>query len=578
MTHPDFGLWHIGNTTVRSALRLPDALRALDDTGFVLASAGSTKVNEFEFALMLDNQGVAEVTEDRKVLPPDSDRYPADLGRKWRSALTQLGFLTPKLRAGEVLPDGWEPYRETPQGARLRASATLPGTQDCFLRTLLAYQLPSALEPKKGYAGVPFIPLVHTLSILRELHELLDDSRVSLFEFSCVIQASIPEDGARAVAERIVVLRSERAASANRAEFERDARTRVAGGVGLKPNTLVDYADLTFRYLKSTGLFTGSPRSLSIAEIKLALVDAILADPPPRLDGDAYLRRLWDGAALPTDSLATARTVLRALEQKAKAAGLTTPTPAPTSVADATQSRHELEDALLAVDERAFARAQSACADEIAYSLRSLRNKSGGVRLDGEDVPTTGEQPAYLEWSVWRAFLAMNHLAVEPGEVRNFHIAEDMLPVGTASGGQADLVVEFDDYVVVVEVTLTSGSRQEVAERESVKRHVGELGLRHDKPVYGLFIAPTIDLNTSYHFQNPGWVAPDERVVRVPIAPLSLGAFADFLESVMSDGGDPRARLRSALDGAVAAGADFGEAPAEWLALVEELLLAPPGP
>lgn len=45
--------------------------------------------------------------------------------------------------------------------------------------------------------------------------------------------------------------------------------------------------------------------------------------------------------------------------------------------------------------------------------------------------------------------------------VRGFNVDQDYLPIGTAPGGKPDMIFEFDDYVIVVEVTLSTNSRQE---------------------------------------------------------------------------------------------------------------------
>ena len=62
----------------------------------------------------------------------------------------------------------------------------------------------------------------------------------------------------------------------------------------------------------------------------------------------------------------------------------------------------------------------------------------------------------------------------------------------------------FEDAVVVVEVTLTSSSRQEAAEGEPVRRHVALYAEENTtgKDVYGLFIAPRVDTNTAHTFQQ----------------------------------------------------------------------------
>ena len=71
-----------------------------------------------------------------------------------------------------------------------------------------------------------------------------------------------------------------------------------------------------------------------------------------------------------------------------------------------------------------------------------------------------GEGPVYLEWIIWRAFLAIDSLTNPPWEARRFQIDQDFLPVHCAPGRGPDMIFEFEDSIIVVEVTLTASSRQ----------------------------------------------------------------------------------------------------------------------
>ncbi|MFZ4525558.1 MAG: AlwI family type II restriction endonuclease [Chlorobium sp.] len=57
------------------------------------------------------------------------------------------------------------------------------------------------------------------------------------------------------------------------------------------------------------------------------------------------------------------------------------------------------------------------------------------------------EAPAYFEWILWRAFLAINSLNNKPYDARRFNIDQDFLPVGTAPGNRPDLIFEFHDSI-----------------------------------------------------------------------------------------------------------------------------------
>ena len=91
------------------------------------------------------------------------------------------------------------------------------------------------------------------------------------------------------------------------------------------------------------------------------------------------------------------------------------------------------------------------------------------------------------------------------------------------------MVFEFKDYILLVEVTLTSSSRQIAAEVEPVRRHVADAkeklnASQKQKPVYCLFIAPSIDNNTAETFRIGVWYREDQEHY-VNILPLTLDQF-----------------------------------------------------
>ena len=161
----------------------------------------------------------------------------------------------------------------------------------------------------------------------------------------------------------------------------------------------------------------------------------------------------------------------------------------------------------------------------------SVLIKGGGKLVYDEDsaieVPKD-ETPAYLEWVLWRAALAINHLINKPYEVRGFRLDSDFLPVSAAGGGKGDLYCEFDDFVILTEVTMSTSSRQEAMEGEPVRRHVSDAALKYNKPVYGMFIAVRIDTNTAETFRHGIWYAKGDVKQRLDIVPLTLAQYQKY--------------------------------------------------
>ncbi len=238
--------------------------------------------------------------------------------------------------------------------------------------------------------------------------------------------------------------------------------------------------------------------------------------------------------------------------------------------------RHQIEGILSELNEEKYATQQAADWEEIAaYMELIITRKSKKTLSNGEDIEVPqAEAPAYFEWVLWRAFLAINSLANKPYEARRFKIDQDFLPVGTAPGNGPDLIFEFHDFVVVVEVTLTDNSRQEAAEGEPVRRHVADLvaqyGGQSGKPVYGLFIANRIDSNTAETFRIGVWYTRTDDKMRLDIIPLTLTQFKAFFEALFTSGRVEVGLIRHLLD-LCGSSRPANEAPA-WKAQIEQTI------
>ena len=149
------------------------------------------------------------------------------------------------------------------------------------------------------------------------------------------------------------------------------------------------------------------------------------------------------------------------------------------------------------------------------------------------------DPPLFLEWNTWRALVALNdYHRAQP----NFIMDHDLQPLNCAGGKQADIEIEYNGFVLLVEVTLTGGLRQYEAEGEPVTRHIGEYQLREQrspKPrmTYGLFIAPTINPTThNYFYVHLKHLAAPHLGGHVVIIPLTLAQFVDIFRFVKTEG------------------------------------------
>lgn len=535
--------WQIGNTTVRNPYRLKDGLRVLALSPLIGNLEG--RENESAFAKLLHEAGVVAV--QRIESGEDGGDY-SDVGRKWRSALDKMGFITPKLSrhtddrgtdprlqplVGDVTGLTGRPYEITPQGRRLINADTLVEEQECFLRSMVARQH----EPTNPALDQPFSPLRMVLKVMVGLANREAEPSINMEEMASVVQFVTSEQEAEAAAEAIVDFRARRTGAENKRAFDREFRssyTQVTDETRLR--TFGDYADTNLRYLRTTGLFSLRGRSIILAERRQVLINQLLATPFIPLTDRDYFPVLWIGADLPTDHEPEARVNIEALADalRGRGAPVRLPNLEPLPIQELTQIRFKLEKQLERLHEEDFAvRQRQDWSDILEYMADLQRSRSRRER-----VPS-GEDPAYLEWSIWRAFLAIDSLVNKPSEARHFQVDQDFLPVRTAPGNTPDMLFEFDDFVLVVEVTLSGGSRQEAMEGEPVRRHVAraiEEYERVGKTVYGLFIAIEIDTNTAETFRVGTWYKRDDSRMTLSIVPLRLDQFARIFEAGFSRG------------------------------------------
>ncbi len=538
--------WHFGNTTVRNPLRIKRGLSVLYNSPFNGNLTGRDK--EILFADELERNNVIEIK--------NKNQDYSSFGRKWRACFSQLGFITHKFsREMNNVPDtvitklvkdkkiqltGY-PYEITPNGLRLINATTYQEQQECMLRALLAYQIPSIIEPRNGEQ--PFIPFIFILQVLYELRKLENSLGLSKAEMS-ILQIHRDHNSVDKVVKEILCFRESYLAATGKGakhKIERNLLKQIAQSVGLQTDSMSDYADVNFRYPRLTGLVSHQGRRLILNENKMPIIELLLENGPSLIkvdDSEKYLLRLWNGAELPTDDEIGVRSEINRYVQLLRDTEIkyipTIPTDA--SIADLNMIRYKLEEQYYECLEKNFAREQSETnkVQEIIAYLKLLNKQTINEEYDLE----IDDEPAYLEWTVWRAFLAIDSLMNEPYEARRFKIDQDFFPIGCAPGGGPDLIFEFNSYLLVVEVTLTSSSRQEAAEGEPVRRHIAvekrKMASVSDKPVYGLFIARSIDNNTAETFRIGVWYNGDEPDF-INVVPITLSQFINIMNRFLND-------------------------------------------
>lgn len=298
----------------------------------------------------------------------------------------------------------------------------------------------------------------------------------------------------------------------------------------LKASTLKDYADLTARYLRKSGLFSISRDRLVVISEKEDLIQDLLSRKWQLVSDRNYLRYLWNDTqpALPSDKEDYLKKHLVALSKKEKrlfekvgareTLGLVSEKmPVGKSVLELKQQTKAVESNLLHLKEIEFYYSQSR--EDQINDILSFYN----LILEKEILGGEAYYPAYLEWNTWRVFLAIDTLANKPYEARGFRLDEELQPIHNAPGNRADMVFDYEDYMIVAEVTLSTRANQWSSEVEPVPRHVAKIQAGNkNKEVFGIFIAPEIDTNTILNFFNSRKYSIENSIIELTIIPFTI--------------------------------------------------------
>ena len=137
-------------------------------------------------------------------------------------------------------------------------------------------------------------------------------------------------------------------------------------------------------------------------------------------------------------------------------------------------------------------------------------------------------------------------------------------PLSTAAGNKADIVCDYGEFSLAVEVTLSSGNRQFEMEGESVLRHLGNLKKTTGKPCYCLFVAPKISSACISYFYTLHHVNLHSYGGQSTIVPLPLDVFRQMLEQSYKTDGVPAPDSVKALFKASQTIADKAADELEW--------------
>lgn len=519
-------IWLIGNTGMRNPWRIPSGFKVYAESNMVGKLRSQEEQVAFKMLLMEKGEIGGDLEKDQS----------ASITRKYRLMFNKCGFTYPEMtKKSRILQADIGPIDGiTPLGEAFYAADTVSAQQECFLRGLI---VPMEKMDEDRY----FSPLLWVLAIMIELEKKTGDTKINFVEFASLVQTSNPKFDIDEVTDAIIALREDRKKAENKKRFDNEA----IGGVDqyyrkLRQN-FKDYADMNIRYLISSGIVKRAGRGITLVpeyhSTAIELVKGMVSSEPYK----ERLIRLCEGAELPTDNKDMANAALKALKAELDFYNVqyTIPDIPLDNAQNINMVRASLKQNIDHYKEEQYAIHQVNEWQEIYEYMQLLIVNNGREKEIDDDnvirVPKS-EAAAYLEWILWRAFLAIDHLVNKPYDARGFKIDQDYLPVGTAPGGGPDMIFEFEDYIIVVEVTMSTNSRQEAMEGEPVRRHVADRVMSENKPVYGVFVANRIDSNTAETFRIGVWYNNKDERMALRIVPFTLRQFAYYFKFMFESG------------------------------------------
>lgn len=287
--------------------------------------------------------------------------------------------------------------------------------------------------------------------------------------------------------------------------------------VRTKASNLRDYADACFRYLRATGMVEISQRghSLSIMQEKREEVEFFLncVDRKPiYIDNEKKYKEYLFDESLP---VLYSDDRERLLKQVSEYIG---------PLSDLPQiATEQLKDKL----EEMIQNRKAAIIEQQVRDLKEYKEYHD-VMETFYDIKDNSlyDAPLMLEWNTWRAMTML-----DGGDIKaNLKLDDKGQPMSTAQGNMADIICDYGDFGLTVEVTMQSGQRQYEMEGEPVSRHLAKLKRDTGKEAYCLFIAPKINEACIAYFYALHMVNISFYGGQSVIVPLELDVFINMVE------------------------------------------------
>lgn len=283
-----------------------------------------------------------------------------------------------------------------------------------------------------------------------------------------------------------------------------------------KASNIRDYTDACFRYLRATGMISISQkgRSLSISPDKKEDVKFFLSNvdrTPCLINNEVEYKKYLFDSTLPVLYTDNRENLISELKKYDAISDY--------SIAETVDLKKKLH---IAVEQN-----KTDILNKHIERIKAYKEYSDILNVYG-DISKNNyyDTPLMFEWNTWRAMTM-----IDGGNIMaNLKFDDNGQPMNTAGGKMPDIVCDYGDFYLTVEVTMQSGMRQYESESEPVSRHLAKVKKSSNKDAYCFFIAPKINESCIAHFYMLHKTNIEYYGGESVIIPLELEVFEKMVE------------------------------------------------
>ena len=380
--------------------------------------------------------------------------------------------------------------------------------EEILLRQLLKFQLPSPFHTAPTYGNTKFW-IKQYLEILRLIYhfgtlnfdeimlfglqmtsyEMFDDvvKMIDEFRINKVKNKGKYKQFKNSIQKNIIIELFDKEINNGQIKIRESNDISIRKFISTKMSNMRDYTDACCRYLRSTGLINISKgRSLSITKEKIPDVEFILSTidrNPIFVDDEKQYTKVLYNPELP---------VLYTDNDNVLTKKLTEYTDMSLPHINKLTINEKKEILFDAIEDKK----QNILNQQIINIKNYQQYDDIMSTFDDIEQKNVLDIPLILEWNTWRAMTMLDGGTI----TANLKFDDIGNPMSTALGNMADILCDYDNYGLTVEVTTSKGQKQYEMESEPVSRHLAKYKKESGKDAYCLFIAPTINEACIAHF------------------------------------------------------------------------------